>query len=69
MTGPEWKAELRRQLEAADEAQVRAELRELSAGGEDRTRFEPTITRLPRIIFTDQKRKLVWLLSPTANLT
>jgi hypothetical protein len=39
MTEPEWKAELRRQLEAADEAQVRAELRELSAGGEDRRQF------------------------------
>lgn len=39
MTEPEWKAELRRQLEAADEAQVRAELRELSIGGEDRRQF------------------------------
>jgi hypothetical protein len=36
MTEPEWKAELRRQLETAGEAQVRAELRELSTGGEDR---------------------------------
>jgi hypothetical protein len=39
MTEPEWNAELRRQLEAADEAQVRAELRELSIGGEDRRQF------------------------------
>jgi hypothetical protein len=34
MTEPEWKAELRRQLETAGEAQVRAELRDLSTGGE-----------------------------------
>jgi hypothetical protein len=39
MTEPEWKAELRRQLETAGEAQVRAELRDLSTGGEDRRLF------------------------------
>jgi hypothetical protein len=39
MTEPEWKAELRRQLETAGEAQVRAELRELSTGREDRRQF------------------------------
>jgi hypothetical protein len=39
MTEPEWKAELRRQLETAGEAQVRAELRDLSTGGEDRRQF------------------------------
>ena len=39
MTLSEWKAELRRQLETAGEAQVRAELRDLSTGGEDRRQF------------------------------
>jgi len=39
MTDPEWKAELRRQLETAGEAQVRSELRELPLGGEERRLF------------------------------
>jgi hypothetical protein len=39
MTEPEWKAELRRQLETAGETQVRAELRDLSTGGDDRRQF------------------------------
>jgi hypothetical protein len=39
MTDREWKAELRRQLETVGEAQVRAELRDLSLGGEERRLF------------------------------
>ena len=39
MTEPEWKADLRRQLETVGEAQVRAELRDLSLGGEERRLF------------------------------
>ena len=39
MTEPEWKAELRRQLETAGEAQVRSELRELPLGDEERRLF------------------------------
>ena len=39
MTEPEWKADLRRQLETVGEAQVRAELRHLSLGGEERRLF------------------------------
>ena len=39
MTEPEWRAELRRQLGTAGEAQVRAELRDLSTGGDDRRQF------------------------------
>jgi len=39
MTEPEWKADLRRQLETAGEAQVRSELRELPLGGEERRQF------------------------------
>jgi hypothetical protein len=35
----EWKAELRRQLEMVGEAQVRAELRDLSLGSEERRLF------------------------------
>ena len=39
MTEPEWKADLRRQLETAGEAQVRSELRELPLGDEERRLF------------------------------
>jgi hypothetical protein len=39
MTEPEWKADLRRQLDTVGEAQVRAELRDLSLGGEERRLF------------------------------
>jgi hypothetical protein len=39
MTEPEWKAEYRRQLETAGEAQVRAELRTLLTGEEGRRLF------------------------------
>jgi hypothetical protein len=39
MTDLEWKSELRRQLETVGEAQVRAELRDLSLGGEERRLF------------------------------
>jgi hypothetical protein len=36
MTEPEWKAEFRRQLEIAGEAQVRAEFDTIATGGEER---------------------------------
>jgi hypothetical protein len=36
---PDWKAELRRELDTAGEGQVRAELRGLSTGAEDRRLF------------------------------
>ena len=39
MPEPEWKADLRRQLETVGEAQVRAELGDLSLGGEERRLF------------------------------
>jgi hypothetical protein len=39
MTDPDWKAELRRELDTAGEEQVRAELRGLSTGAEDRRLF------------------------------
>jgi hypothetical protein len=39
MSEPEWKTELRRQLETAGEVQARAELRNLSLGGEERRLF------------------------------
>ena len=39
MTEPEWKADLRRQLETVGEAQARAELRDFSLGGEERRQF------------------------------
>jgi hypothetical protein len=39
MTNPDWKADLRRQLETVGEPQVRAELRDLSLGGEERRQF------------------------------
>ena len=39
MTEPDWKAELRRQLEQAGEAEVRANILTYTTGGEDRRQF------------------------------
>ena len=39
MSDPDWKAELRHELDTAGEEQVRAELRGLSTGAEDRRLF------------------------------